>query len=96
MSTIYSVRPEDIIPDGADNTSINGAVVRKGTIAAFLANINILENPHSSEQQKQGAMEMMRELAPSVIAAGLHQHVTFKNIIVENILIDAAKNIEFQ
>lgn len=94
MSKANSVRPEDIIPDGADNVSINGTIVRKGTVAAFLANISILENPHSSEQQKQEAINMMGELAPSVIATGLSQHVTFKNILAESILIDAARNIK--
>ncbi len=94
MLKVHSVRPEDIIPDGADNTSINGVVVRKGTVAAFLANINILENLHSSDQQKQEAMNMLWELAPSVIATGLPQHVTFKSELVENILMDAARSVK--
>ncbi|MCE0722995.1 MULTISPECIES: hypothetical protein [Legionella] len=84
-----SIRPEDVLPDGVDSTSINGKIVRKGTIAAFLANVAIFETQDSTEKQKQDAMKAMKELAPGVIAIGLHQHVVFKNREIEQILIDA-------
>lgn len=84
-----SVRPEDVLPDGVDSVSIHGKTVRKGTIAAFLANADILENPNSTEKQKQEAIKTMKELAPGVIAVGLHQHVVFKNREIEQILTDA-------
>jgi hypothetical protein len=91
MSNNNSVRPENILPDGVDNTAINGIVVRKGTIAAFLANTDILENPNASEKQKQEAINAMKELAPAVITIGLHKHVIFKNPEVEQILVNAEK-----
>lgn len=84
-----SVKPEDILPDGKDTTIIDGKEIRKGTVAAFLANINILENPSSSVQHKQDAIDKLQELAPSVITVGLHHHVQFKNPQVEQILKDA-------
>ncbi len=86
MANNTPIRPEDILPDGVDSTVINGENVRKGTVAAFLANINILENPQSSEQQKQQAINVMKELAPAVIAIGLHKHVVFKNTQAKQIL----------
>jgi predicted amino acid dehydrogenase len=89
MSTHNAIRPEDILPDGVDSTAIHGKIVRKGTIAAFLANTEILEHPNSTKQQKQEAIEAMKELAPAVIAVGLHRHVVFKNNEIEQILIDA-------
>jgi hypothetical protein len=85
------VRPEDILPDGIDSTYMNGMMVRKGTIAAFLANADILENSNAIEQQKQEAINAMKELAPAIIAIGLHKHVTFKNSQIEQILIDAER-----
>lgn len=84
-----AVRPEDILPDGTDTTTLNGVQVRKGTIAAFLANVEILENPESTETQKLAAIGVMKELAPSVIVTGLHKHATFKNAQIEQILFDA-------
>lgn len=84
-----SIRPEDVLPDGVDSTYINGKLVRKGTIAAFLANTDILENQNATEQEKQEAIYAMKELAPAVIAIGLHKHVIFKNTQVEQILVNA-------
>lgn len=89
MSKINSVRPEDILPDGVDTTAFNGKTVRKGTIAAFLANADILDNPAATEKQKQEAINTMKELAPDVVAIGLHKHVIFKNPEAEQLLVDA-------
>lgn len=89
MQNNTPVRPEDVLPDGADTTIINGKTLRKGTIAAFLANIEILENPQVTEQQKQDALDTMKELAPAVVSIGLHKHVIFKNPQIEKILVNA-------
>lgn len=86
---IHTPRPEDILPDGIDSTELNGKVVRKGTIAAFLANAEILENAQADEKTKQVALTTLKELAPNVIAIGLHKQVIFKNPVVEQILVDA-------
>jgi hypothetical protein len=83
------VRPEDILPDGVDSTFINGKMVRKGTIAAFLANVDLLEKENATEQQRREAINIMKELATAVISIGLHKHVVFKNNQVEQILVDA-------
>lgn len=82
----HSIRPEDILAGGVESTTIRGTQIRKGTVAAFLANVDILENPSCTEQQKQEAVAMLYELAPAVIAVGLHHHVVFKNSQVEQIL----------
>jgi len=74
---------------GFDSTFINGKMVRKGTIAAFLANVDRLEKENVTEQQRQEAINIIKELAPAVISIGLHKHVVFKNIQVEQILVDA-------
>lgn len=86
-----SIRPIDIIADGSDSISINGTEVRKGTVGAFLANICLLENEDVPEQQKKEAIETMIELAPSLVAVGLHHHVTFKNEHAQKILNNAAR-----
>ncbi|MFT4058004.1 MAG: hypothetical protein QM652_00485 [Legionella sp.] len=83
------VRPDDILPDGVDSTIINGKMIRKGTIAAFLANVDLLEKKSTTEHHRQVAIKIMKELAPAVISIGLHKHVVFKNKQVEQILIDA-------
>ena len=85
------IRPEDVLADGADSASINGTIVRKGTIAAFLANSDIIEDPVATPAQIEDAICTMKELASAVIAIGLHKHVTFKNPKIEQILLDAVK-----
>lgn len=88
MTTINSINPENILPDGDDHLIINGKMARKGSIAAFIANIEILENPQVHEQQKQAALAMIKTLVPVVIAVGLVKHVTFKNHEVEQMLLN--------
>ena len=89
MTNNYAVKPEDLLADGVDSTIINGMSIRKGTVAAFLANADILEDNHTNQQQKQDALNMLKELAPAIIKVGLHRHVVFKNTEVEQILLDA-------
>lgn len=88
-----TIRPEDVLPNGEDFASINGKHVRKGTIAAFLANADVLEDKSANEQQKEEAICFLKTLAPDVIAIGLHKHVVFKNSCVEAILAEAQASI---
>lgn len=84
------IQASDIIPDGADFAQINGMQIRKGSVAAFLANINLLENS-STTKEKEDALHVLQELAPTIIAIGLQNHVTFKNKQVEELLQQAKK-----
>lgn len=81
-----SITPSDILADGVETTTMSGKTVRKGTIAAFLANIEIFENADSSEQQQQDALAMLKVLAPDVMAIGLTKYVEFKNPTVRALL----------
>lgn len=85
------IKPEDILADGVDTTMMNGMEVRKGTIAAFLANIEMLEAETTSNLQKEEAKNALQQLAPQVLAVGLHRHVSFKNAMVEAILQEAQR-----
>ncbi|MCE3043464.1 hypothetical protein [Legionella sp. 16cNR16C] len=82
----HSVKPEDILADGVDYTVIKGVPVRKGTVAAFIANIQIIEDPDSSDLARQNAWKTMKNLAPTLVATGLTDHVLFKNPNVERML----------
>ena len=81
-----AIRPEDVIPDGADHANFSGIALRKGSVAAFLANIDLLEDINSTAEQKADALAAMNELAPTLVAVGLHRHVTFKNADAERVL----------
>lgn len=87
-----AVRPEDILSDDASHTSFNGVTVRKGSIAAFLKNIEIIENAKSTKKNKEEAIKAMKELAPALVAVGVDKHVTFKNKTARSIIEEARKN----
>jgi len=86
--TTNAIKPDDILADAENFVELNGLTVRKESIAAFLKNIELFEDSNSNETQKAAALEMIKELAPAIIAAGLHRHATFKNKIIEEILCD--------
>lgn len=81
------VTPQDILADGVDKTIIGGKEVRKGTVAAFLANIDIFESAHSSQEERDAALDALRTLAPDVKTIGLPRYVTFKNPLVEQLFL---------
>lgn len=80
------INPDDILADTENFVELNGLTVRKGSIAAFLKNIDLFEDPTSTEEQKSEALRMIKELAPAIIASGLHRHATFKNKVIEDLL----------
>ncbi len=82
----FGVKQEDILSDSENTTNLNGLTIRKGSIAAFLKNIDILENPKTTEQQMAKVIDAIKELVPAVVAAGLHKHAVFKNRIVQDLL----------
>lgn len=88
MSNHQTVQPADILADGIDTTTINGKPIRKGTIAAFLANIELFETAQTSASNKTAALKMIKQLAPAVVAIGLPKYVVFKNPIIESILLE--------
>lgn len=79
-------RPQDVLADGQDTVSLNGISARKGSVAAFLKNIELIESPDASEQDKAQALQIMQELAPVLVALKLPQHVIFKNPIAQVLL----------
>lgn len=81
-----AVRPEDILCDDEDFVEINGIKGRKGSIAAFLRNIDVFESPNSSKEDKADAIKMIEKLAPIVVATGMCKHAVFKNKTIQNIL----------
>lgn len=86
------IKPEDVLSEENNYALLNGLHVRKGTAGAFLANINLLESLKDEPVKQRLVLNMLRELAPAIVAIGFHQHVTFKNPVVEQIIKDAARS----
>ncbi|MDI9818332.1 MULTISPECIES: hypothetical protein [unclassified Legionella] len=92
--SIKAVTPEDIFADNINYTQARGVEVRKGTVAAFIANINIFEDDSSSAEDKTQAIHMIMELAPAIVALGFPQHITFKNSLIESIIQETKAQFE--
>jgi len=65
------MRADDVLPDTANQGDFNGVTIRKGTIAAFLANAAAWSDPASSAAQRATAEVHIAEALPALRAVGL-------------------------
>lgn len=80
-----------MLPGGDDTATLHGRKVRKGSIGAFMANIDVIENPDTPEGKKSEAIRLLKTLALDLIALSVHKHVIFKNSTAQTILDEANK-----
>lgn len=66
------MRPEDILPDNQNTVTQGGRELRKGSVAAFMANIRILQND-SAKAEHATAKAHMLELMPTMEALGFFE-----------------------
>jgi hypothetical protein len=67
------VRPEDVLPDGVDGAVLNGVQVRKGSVAAFVANARTLQTLETGSPEHDRLAEQLRALAPALEAVGVFE-----------------------
>lgn len=65
------MRPEDILPEAANQASINGVSIRKGTVAAFLANARTFADTGTSSEERAIAEHHIRGALPALRALGI-------------------------
>lgn len=65
------IRPEDVLPGGADDASFGGVTARKGTVAAFVANAKLLDDLPVGSPEREAVLAQLRELAPALRAVGV-------------------------
>ncbi|MFF8373257.1 hypothetical protein ACF05W_31150 [Streptomyces lydicus] len=85
-----AVRPEDVLPAGLDSTAINGRTVRKGSVAAFVANAVRLDDLAEGTAEYAALVAQLRELAPALRTIGLLDVFEPRSPVVGRILADAA------
>jgi hypothetical protein len=89
-----SIKPEDILPDDTNIAIIEGIRVRKGTVAAALANLKILDSPTASQKDKDAAIQIIRELAPALVVLGFKKYLTFNDSAIQQIVDEAARQLK--
>ena len=82
-------RPEDLLPDGDDFATIKGVRVRKGSIAASMRNMAVLQS--GTPDDKAAALQMIKDLAPGLAALDVHRFFQCRLPEVEAILAEAAE-----
>jgi hypothetical protein len=65
------VRPEDLLPTGVDSGVINGVEVRKGSVAAFVANAKRLNELEPTSQEYVEVLTQLQQLVPALRAVGV-------------------------
>lgn len=87
---------EDLYPEGVDSKLYHGIEARKGTMAAVLANIEILESIDSSAELKKLALEQISRDGLVVIAIGLYHRVQWKNELVQKAFDEVFQHSKFK
>lgn len=65
------MKASDILPDDVNTLERNGKTLRKGSVAAFIANAKLLEAPDTPADARQQAEADLKELVPVLIEVGL-------------------------
>jgi len=85
-------KPEDILPDNQDYfTDTNGNTIRKGTVAAAIANARIIESDKSSIVEKEAALAAIKDLAPILVNFGFNQFINWKNPLIQKVFDQSVK-----
>ncbi len=65
------MRAEQFLPDNVDQVELRGVTIRKGTVAAFLANARVWSEPGASASARTEAETDMADALPVLRALGL-------------------------
>ncbi|WP_028228495.1 hypothetical protein [Paraburkholderia ferrariae] len=67
------MRAEQILPDHLSQVERNGTTIRKGTVAAFLANARVLIDPTQEPGARDEAEADLIAMLPALRATGLFE-----------------------
>ncbi|SEN54999.1 hypothetical protein [Halomonas caseinilytica] len=67
------MRAEDILPDDTHQIEKSGTVIRKGSVAAFLANAKCWSDPTTSPDERATAERDILAALPALRALGLFE-----------------------
>lgn len=84
-----AVRPEDVLPDDLDHATVDGQQVRKGSVAAFVANAQLLEQLPQQAPESEQIVAQLRALAPSLQAVGVFDVFTPRSPRLARILAES-------
>jgi hypothetical protein len=80
------MKAEDLLPDHVNQADINGVVVRKGTVGAFLANARIWTDRLSSAQGREDAERDIVDALPALRALGLFEVLEIRDAALRSMV----------
>ncbi|RBP83689.1 hypothetical protein EBI01_18715 [Marinomonas rhizomae] len=77
--TSTTTKPEDILPEGINQTNLEGINIRKGTVAAFLQNTKRWQNPTTSREEKEELFDAIQKALPILRVLGMFEVFQFQD-----------------
>ncbi|MCW3467972.1 hypothetical protein [Chitinophaga nivalis] len=79
-----------ILPDNQDALEVNGLTMRKGSVAAFLANVSILEQQtDTTGKAYTESLSDMLELVPVLVELGVFKHFILRSEKIRQLILTA-------
>ena len=73
------MRADQILPDHADHGQFQGVTIRKGTVAAFLANARTWADARADEDARAQAQRDIVDAVPALRALGLFEALEIRD-----------------
>jgi hypothetical protein len=80
------MKAEDLLPDHLNQADLNGVVVRKGTVGAFLANARIWTDRRSSAQGRADAKRDIVDALPALRALGIFEVLEIRDAALRSMV----------
>lgn len=80
------MQAHDILPGHQNQVELNGVVIRKGSVGAFLANATAWLDTHSTAAQRAEAERDMIAALPALRALGLFNILQIKDDALQQLL----------
>lgn len=81
------MKAEDIRPDHINTIIINGLTIRKGTVAAFVANAKTYLQPESSPSERAEAKTAALEALPALQALGIFDVFIIADTVLRKLVV---------
>lgn len=88
-----AVSAEDVLPDDQNAATVNGMAVRKGSVAAFIANAKLFESLAPSDPDYLAVQAQLRSLTPAVRAVGVFDVLQPRSTALAALIDERAQNV---
>jgi hypothetical protein len=83
------MKANDVLPDGVESIERNGKTLRKGSVAAFIANVKLIEASDTPPELRAQAEADLRELVPVLIEVGVFDVFELRSPRIRALVSDA-------